>query len=593
MTEQELSTLVDPETIRKSIKRIFSNTANEILGELLQNSQRAKAKNVTINTTTTGFSYRDDGTGLQNGIESFHTLLAMAKSYFDNSTIVDQDPMGLGIHALLAHDLVSSVTFLSGNLALDIETSLWWEDTSYYKSWHERVVASPPATGFQIEVVCGKRLATEISGVLTSRNAAPLNSRTKVSDIAISCIAGYKDILKITFNGNVIDTRVPSWCSPGTVLYQGTYEGSEVTIGTSSVYEGLRSCVVWYGQIIPIDMSEFTGYGHLTFKLVVTAGHPVNPMSPSRRGIVFDTRFHEFVAWCKEEVFRKYLETRSVQSNPEYLLSLFKIDNERASETLPTYLANELSKFSESDWERRSSPKSTCSEDIVLRYDDKAPIILDGVVWIENGTHDEEYEYGLCSILEYVKKPCYSLKYADTKRVTESRLYWIPGPALSAEQYPNAEHGALDNFFLPGSYQIRKGNSAGKVEELPENAVIFAFKQQDSHSAVECEWVVGVRSTATFFGQLVYIGRNENSDDDDRSEYNFDESVAQWQRDIVGNATKSNFNFSDAQNLFPYSEHITKIEFVYGNNSSEYRSHPSDAIFTSNAGTVVKRKLMG
>lgn len=593
MTDQELSTLVDPETIRRSIKRIFTNTANEIVGELLQNSQRAKAKNVTINTTTTGFTYKDDGTGLQNGIESFHTLLAMAKSYFDNSTIVDQDPMGLGIHALLAHDLVSSVTFLSGSLALEIETGLWWQDPSYYKSWHERVVAVEPTTGFQINVVCGSRLVTDVSEVMSAPNLKPSNSRSSVSGVVVSAVAGYKDILKITFNGNVVDTRVPHWCSPQKVLYQGTYEGSEVTIGTSSTYDGIRSCVVWYGQVIPIAMSEFKGSGHLTFKLVVNAGHPVNPMSPSRRGIVFDTRFHDFVAWCKDEVFRKYLETEEIQKNAEYLLALFNIDHVRASETLPTYLVNELMTLSESDLEQRDL-RSTKDQDIVLRYDDDTPTILDGVIWIDNGTYNDEYEFGLSSILQYIKEPCYSLKYANSERVKESKLYWAPGAPLSVEQYPNAENGALENFFLPGTYQIRKGNSKGETKELPEDAVVFGFKQRDSHSTIECEWVIGIKDTATFFGRIVGLGWNENCDDydQDRSQYEYDESVSQWQRDIVGNATRSNFNLQDAQNLFSYSEHVTKIEFIYQNTSTGYRSRPSEAVFTSNIGTVIKRRLM-
>lgn len=41
----ELSVLVNPERIRSSIKRLFHNRIDEVLGELFQNSQRAILRN--------------------------------------------------------------------------------------------------------------------------------------------------------------------------------------------------------------------------------------------------------------------------------------------------------------------------------------------------------------------------------------------------------------------------------------------------------------------------------------------------------------------------------------------------------------------
>src|SRR5207249_772847 len=106
---QELEQLVDPDGIRASVRRLFSNKIEEVLGELLQNSQRATASRVMIETTEDGFVYRDNGHGLlsaQGGYDdpyrAFHTLLQMAASYFQNTTLEAQHPMGLGIHALLA-----------------------------------------------------------------------------------------------------------------------------------------------------------------------------------------------------------------------------------------------------------------------------------------------------------------------------------------------------------------------------------------------------------------------------------------------------------------------------------------------------------
>ena len=123
-----LSTLVNADRVRSSIRRLFSGEVSEILGELFQNSQRARATNVVVTTSEAGFSYQDNGHGLLGGIDGFHTLLKIAESSFDNPTLEAQDPMGLGIHALLAHEQVSVVRFESGDHGLTVEAGRWWND---------------------------------------------------------------------------------------------------------------------------------------------------------------------------------------------------------------------------------------------------------------------------------------------------------------------------------------------------------------------------------------------------------------------------------------------------------------------------------
>src|SRR5688572_13248518 len=118
-----LSTLVNADRVRSSIRRLFSGETTEILGELLQNSQRARSTDVTIASDEAGFTYADNGHGLLNGVAGFHTLLKIAESDFDNPTLEAQDPIGLGIHALLAHEQVSAVRFESGTLAMTIDTA--------------------------------------------------------------------------------------------------------------------------------------------------------------------------------------------------------------------------------------------------------------------------------------------------------------------------------------------------------------------------------------------------------------------------------------------------------------------------------------
>jgi hypothetical protein len=127
-TNAILSTLVNADRVRSSIRRLFTGEISEILGELLQNSQRARATDVTISTDAAGFTYADNGHGLLGGVSGFHTRLTIAESDFDNPTINDQNPMGLGIHALLAHEHISTVRFESDTLALTIDIVRWWAD---------------------------------------------------------------------------------------------------------------------------------------------------------------------------------------------------------------------------------------------------------------------------------------------------------------------------------------------------------------------------------------------------------------------------------------------------------------------------------
>src|SRR5258705_4536421 len=82
-----LGVLVNTDRIRSSIKRLFHNRIDEVVSEIIQNCQRAGAKNVDIVTTENSFTIQDNGHGLLGGIDGFHTLLKLAESNFDNNTI--------------------------------------------------------------------------------------------------------------------------------------------------------------------------------------------------------------------------------------------------------------------------------------------------------------------------------------------------------------------------------------------------------------------------------------------------------------------------------------------------------------------------
>ena len=116
MSVSQIDDLINPARLSLGIKRAFTGDIQEVLCELFQNSARAGARNVQITIDDRGFIYQDDGRGLRDRSD-FRALLKLGESGWDQRVEDDQRPNGLGIHSLLAHDEVESVTF-SSNLLL-------------------------------------------------------------------------------------------------------------------------------------------------------------------------------------------------------------------------------------------------------------------------------------------------------------------------------------------------------------------------------------------------------------------------------------------------------------------------------------------
>lgn len=85
--------MINPERLRASLRRLFSNDWQEIVGELLQNAQRARATEVHFTMTEAGFRVCDNGHGLLVGLDGFATLLSLGDSDFADPAVVDQHPM--------------------------------------------------------------------------------------------------------------------------------------------------------------------------------------------------------------------------------------------------------------------------------------------------------------------------------------------------------------------------------------------------------------------------------------------------------------------------------------------------------------------
>lgn len=303
--------LIDAAAVRKSLPRLFSGDWSEIIGELLQNSQRAGSKNVHITDDVHGnvvgrycMTWQDDGCGLDGSDESFRALLAIGVSGWSEEVIANQAPLGLGLHALLAMESTHSVSLASGGRAITIDRDRWWNDPAYYNNWPKLITSAPNNAGLRI------------TAVYTRQTAAYVKS---TYDLLRRACQGYGDMLKVHFAGeelpmhdmlhnppvpdHLVDTdTADKW----TKL---TYEGQCVWLPPVTGVRVGNTCVInWYGQICRVAIGNGTvqryydepfsaGHEYPLATLVVRDSAVLTMQSPSRRGVVDDNKWRAFITW--------------------------------------------------------------------------------------------------------------------------------------------------------------------------------------------------------------------------------------------------------------------------------------------------------
>lgn len=93
----------DTSTLLQALRATFTDHT-KVLGELLQNGRRAKATQIDITITDKAIVFADNGVG----IEDPSVLLAIARSGWDEGTMNDEAPYGLGwVSCLFACETVS------------------------------------------------------------------------------------------------------------------------------------------------------------------------------------------------------------------------------------------------------------------------------------------------------------------------------------------------------------------------------------------------------------------------------------------------------------------------------------------------------
>jgi hypothetical protein len=561
----DFACLVNETNIRQSIKRLFTNNAGEILGELLQNSQRAGAKNIAITTDADNnvVIIHDDGPGV-DGIEGLHALLKMAESRYEESVMANQHPMGLGIHALLAHSAVRSVCFKTQDLELLVDTNRWWNDPEYYSTWFERVSRGhTPVEGLSVSAFVTTDLFNNLVGELPLTKPSVYTLSNNLNGTARRWpTLGFEDLLAITLDGKPVCTDVPDQVFNDKVVFRGTYQGSELVIMHGNSY---GSHINWYGQMVPISL----GYqvGGFSFYLKVRDGRPLNLKSPVRSGVITDDAYVAFLSTVAGHIVDSCKDSKAIAAGditPHMLASaLNKWPEEmKGCEYFVAKPLKEAEAYPTSHRYGGGYPTAH-GERKALRYDDRSVTVVgdEGVIEYEDDGSTTSWDYGLPSFLRLVDFDVYQFDAGDRTRAQLTRLWWLPEGELDKETETFYPEGGVFGF-LP---QEVDGDDLPVDDDAVWKAVtqaVYVYDDANNYDVMD----VTLRafpggSKLTFvdqFGKAFF----DCSDATERDEESFDESLAAWRRKLIGNALPRTFGVHDLARLIG-GKMPTSIEFVH------------------------------
>ncbi|HKP11720.1 MAG TPA: ATP-binding protein [Blastocatellia bacterium] len=559
----DLSSLVNAQRIRSSIKRLFQNTAKEVMAELLQNSARALASHVTITTTETTVVIQDNGHGLLDGVNGFHTLLKIAESYFDNETLDAQAPMGLGVCAALSHDKVTGVTFESGTLSLAIDTAKWWE-ADYAETWFERLqTLAEPVAGLRIIVECAPEFVKDVRTALTPQQSIYSDQ------LKTSAAQGYAGILDITLDDKPVETGLPDWARVRSPLIETTYMGCPLTIGYNGDHALTASSVLWYG--LPIQVRRHDWF---QFHLEVREGRPVNPRSPSRQGLIEDDALAALKQFVTDQIFAFLCDPKNrARIKPSHIITLYRLDGERAARECPYVVLAPLlplGEVSSTEDVDRHGPYT------LFTYDE-APVCLASSVRIVTGKEVKAVEYGLSSFLPMIGE-AYGFVGGNIARLNVQCVWWKP-------------RGKPRHYFFhrPGKWALGDANTRPTEWKDVTASNVFAYDWGDNSDFSSVDWTIGCINILDFMDALAWAGFNPSSDDRDYDDIHadYEESVLEMIRSVMGRCVRSAFRPYDLPRFM--SKHDSPIVSV----RFHYRKRVANAITVTNkAGESVRLKLL-
>ena len=288
--------IVNENKLYKVIDRFFTSSSN-LLGELIQNSARAGAKNIDI---TLGqkvardiperktLVIKDDG----RGIKDVKALLGIAFSDWDK-VVENQEPAGLGFLQLIANSMFVTVKSKFGNMT--IISPKFLNDPDY----RQELISSFSETS--LVDTEGTVIIAEMLGDVSCYHHCNFSSYAYFpQNITIN----NKPLEKINLDSYIqesVKSDLPY------VLTQ--YKHNILFIGLNERW--LRpvspSCVNWYGQRIEFSISEIN-YNYINVFYDVQVGTPLCPKFPDRLSLKNNEAYKDFINFIKNKVCKLILD---------------------------------------------------------------------------------------------------------------------------------------------------------------------------------------------------------------------------------------------------------------------------------------------
>lgn len=294
-----------------------------------------------------------------------------------------------------------------------------------------------------------------------------------------------------------------------------------------------------------IEVEHRSGF---KFHLDVRAGRPVNPLSPTRRGLIEDAAYESLIRFVGDEVFRfVFNPDNREQIKPEYVAALFRMDNDRARRESPYIVAAELLPVDNPS----SLEDLDCKGEYELfTYDAPLRLLEEGVTILldEGETHTDEH--GLSSFIKHMGK-CYTVKHGDRGRLKIESLWWKPGRVIR-------------NFFHePGECGIGTREAPPVEWHRVEQTTVFSFTDVSNWDVEAVDWIIGTAD---------------------------DESIDRLLRTVIGNCVPFGFTTQDLQALMPTKE--ARIEVVRYHYAGAESRMPQEITATNAQGEEARLRLL-
>lgn len=585
-----MTTLINEANLWTQFRRLFNGSVGEIVGELLQNSQRATAGldaprrvvDIAVPTELADgipavVTYRDRGCGI-DGRDGLRALLTLAESRFaDPAVALNQAPMGLGFYSLVANADVTALVVRSGRLLFALDTALWWDDPAYRATWDERVGDLPAA-----EAVEGLHLAITCAPTFARRVAAALGrheSRCWIPAPSERPALGYAGILDIRLNGAAVDTRTPPVLTLPEAEIVDTYRGCTARIALTGAPQRRNTVAVnWYGQLIEWP----TGQGWAAY-LEVRAGRPVTPRAPTRQGLIADAALAHFVAWVEDRMFSYVATTPRELLTPARVATLYGCNAGRAMASCPYAVVRRLTTLAACHPDSEET-FDTSTEEVVAKAELSRLLLVQDAVMVQlpgdaaaadgaASTADaKEYERGLCMLAGAIDQPV-SLPVHGC--ATDRLLWWAPGATAG-------EDGGLVHYTTDAGRWGIGGDGEPPVAWRPfddPDAPVFVFSDTSAWDMDDVDFVVAAPDLVAWAERYACAAWSPSEDEPDLSEREYDASVAAFCRRVMGDAVPT-------LDLWPYQTHLRPDEGTIVR--LDLVSEPAGVTITTDAG-VSKR----